>query len=479
MSKLAITGGTLVTPEGSFTGDVLVEGEHILALVAPGSWQELGFVATEVLDAAGKLVIPGGVDVHTHMEMPSAGGIFSSDSFASGSAAALWGGTTTIVDFATQTPGHSLEEALEEWESRAGGNCVVDYGFHMIVSDVNEASLSEIPKMIERGVTSFKLFMAYPGRLYSDDGAILRAMQAIAANGALAQVHAENGIAIDVLVAQAVARGEVDPWAHVATRPSILEGEATHRAIVLAQVAGAKLYIVHISALEALEEVTRARDEGLEVYGETCPQYLFLSEDLLGSDRVFTGSSVQQGANPFEGAKYVCSPPLRSKEHQERLWEGIRRGDLSTVATDHCPYCFAGAKELGRGDFRRIPNGLPGVENRMDLLYEGVARGRISLERWIEVGCTGPAKLFGLYPRKGTLAPGSDADIVIYDPHKRHVLGASSHHMAVDYSVYEGMEVTGAVDTVVARGEVVLANQQLIVKPGRGVYLPRVLPSAL
>jgi dihydropyrimidinase len=479
MSKLAITGGTLVTPEGSFAGDVLVEGEHILALVAPGSWQELGFVPTEVLDAAGKLVIPGGVDVHTHMEMPSAGGIFSSDSFETGSKAALWGGTTTIVDFATQTPGHSLKEALREWEGRACGNSVVDYGFHMIVSDVSDASLAEIPEMIERGVTSFKLFMAYPGRLYSDDGAILRAMQVIAANGALAQVHAENGIAIDVLVAQAVAKGEVDPWAHVATRPSILEGEATHRAIVLAQVAGAKVYIVHISALEALDEVTKARDEGLEVYGETCPQYLFLSEDALGWARASGAASSEGSTDPFEGAKYVCSPPLRSQEHQEKLWEGIRRGDLSTVATDHCPYCFKGAKELGRGDFRKIPNGLPGVENRMDLLHEGVVQKRISLERWVQVACTAPAKLFGLYPRKGTLAPGSDADIVIYDPEKRHVLSASSHHMAVDYSVYEGMEVTGEVDTVIARGEVVLRNQELVAKPGRGEYLPRLLPAPI
>ncbi|MHB1930701.1 MAG: dihydropyrimidinase [Acidimicrobiales bacterium] len=455
-SRILVEGGTVVTASGRLGADVLVEGEHVAALVAPGS---MASVEAERIDAAGKLVVPGGIDVHTHMEMPF-GGTYSSDTFETGTVAAAWGGTTTIVDFAIQPRGDSPRLGLETWLDRADGHCAVDYGFHLILSDVTDEALKEMDGLVGDGVTSFKLFMAYPGVLYSDDGRILRAMQAAADTGATIMMHAENGIAIDVLVAQALARGLGDPRMHGETRPSALEGEATHRAIVLAEVAGCPLYIVHLSAEEALAEVAAARDRGRPVFAETCPQYLFLDESLM--------------AEPgFEGAKYVCSPPIRARHHHEALWRGLGTDDLSVVATDHCPFCFEDQKELGRGDFSRIPNGLPGVEHRMDLVYEGVAGGRITLERWVELTSTAPARLFGLYPRKGSLLPGSDADIVVYDPGRSHVLGVAGHHMAVDYSVWEGRRVPGGVEVVLSRGEVVIRDGAFGGRPGHGRFVPR------
>jgi dihydropyrimidinase len=330
----------------------------------------------------------------------------------------------------------------------------------MIVSDVNEDTLKEMDLLVEEGVTSFKQFMAYPGVFYSDDGQILRAMQRAADNGGLIMMHAENGIAIDVLVEQALARGERDPRYHGEVRKALLEAEATHRAIKLAQVAGAPLYVVHVSAMEAVAELAKARDEGLPVFGETCPQYLFLSTDNL--------------AEPdFEGAKYVCSTPLRPKEHQAKLWQGLRTNDLQVVSTDHCPFCFVGQKELGRGDFSKIPNGMPGVENRMDLLHQGVVDGHISRRRWIEIACASPARMFGLYPKKGTIAPGADADVVIYDPHAEQTVSAETHHMNVDYSAYEGKRLTGRVETVLSRGELVITEREYTGHAGHGVYTPR------
>jgi len=463
---LLIEHGTVVTASGSLAADVLVRGETIAALLAPGAGA--GFLAgsggsastgVERIDATGKLVVPGGVDVHTHMEMPS-GVTSSSDTFATGTEAAVWGGTTTIVDFAIQPRGGSPRQGLETSMSRAEGNCAIDFGFHMILSDVTEKALGELDGLVGEGVTSFKLFMAYPGVLYSDDGQILRAMQVAAGNGATVMMHAENGIAIDVLVGQALAAGQVDPRLHGATRPSVLEAEATHRAIVLAGVARCPLYIVHLSAAEALAEVTAARDRGQLVFAETCPQYLFLDDELMA-------------APGFEGAKYVCSPPLRASHHHEALWQGLGRDDLSVVATDHCPFCFNDQKTLGKGDFSKIPNGLPGVEHRMDLVYQGVVAGRITPERWVALTATTPARLFGLYPRKGSLLPGADADIVVYDPNRNHVLGVGSHHMAVDYSVYEQMGIIGAVDTVVSRGQVVLTGGTFRGRPGHGRYVAR------
>ncbi|MDT7564715.1 MAG: dihydropyrimidinase [Pseudonocardiales bacterium] len=457
MSTTLITGGLVISATDEITADVLVDGERVVALLAPGSG--LADSADRVIDATGKYVIPGGVDAHTHMEMPF-GGTYASDTFETGTAAAAWGGTTTIIDFAIQSVGKSLREGLDAWHAKAEGNCAIDYGFHMIISDVDEQSMKEMDVLVGEGVTSFKMFMAYPGVFYSDDGKILRAMQQGAANGALTMMHAENGIAIDLLVQQALARGQSDPRYHGDVRHALLEAEATHRAIQLAKVAGSPLYVVHVSAEEAVAEIAGARDAGFPVFAETCPQYLFLSTDDL--------------AKPdFEGAKYVCSTPLRPVENQAALWRGLRTDDLSVVSTDHCPFCFKGQKEMGRGDFSKIPNGMPGVENRVDLLHQAVVDGHISRRRWVDLTSTAPARMFGLHPRKGAIAPGSDADIVIYDPAAVLVLSAETHHMNVDYSAYEGKRITGKAQTVLSRGEVIVDGGEYFGRPGRGSYLTR------
>jgi dihydropyrimidinase len=425
--------------------------------VALGTGQ--GWSADTVIDATGKYVIPGGVDGHTHMEMPF-GGTVAADTFETGTRAAAWGGTTTIVDFAIQSMGATLREGLDAWHAKAEGNCAIDYGFHMIMADVNEGSLKEMEGLVGEGITSFKLFMAYPGVLYSDDGQVLRALQKGAETGGLILMHAENGIAIDVLIEQALARGQTDPRYHGIVRHELLEAEATHRAIKLAQVANAPVYIVHLSAEKALAEVTKARDEGYNAFAETCPQYLFLSMDDLG--------------NGFEGAKFVCSPPLRTADHQPELWTGLIKDDLQVVSTDHCPFDFHGQKDLGKGDFRKIPNGLPGVEDRIDLLHDGgVVGGRISRERWVEIIATAPARLFGMYPRKGTIAVGSDADIVVYDPERKRKISAKTHHMDVDYSCYEGREVQGASDVVLSRGSVIVRNGEFTGRKGHGQFVKR------
>mgnify|MGYP006170940547 CR=1 FL=1 len=458
-TRTLIRGGLVITAAEELHADVLIEDGRIAALAARGTRAAEAWSADRVIDASDKYVIPGGVDVHTHMELPF-GGTFASDSFETGTRAAAWGGTTTIVDFAVQTVGRSLREGLDAWYAKADGKCAVDYAFHMILSDVNERTLKEMDLLVEEGITSFKLFMAYPGVFYSDDGQILRAMQRSAENGGLIMMHAENGIAIDVLVEQALQRGETDPRYHGEVRKVLLEAEATHRAIQLARVAGAPLYVVHVSAEEAVAELAAARDKGLDVFGETCPQYLFLSTDNL--------------AEPdFEGAKYVCSTPLRPREHQAALWRGLRTNDLQVVSTDHCPFCFTGQKELGRGDFSKIPNGLPGVENRMDLLHQAVLDGHITRRRWIEIACATPARMFGLYPKKGTIAPGADADVVVYDPAATQVISAETHHMNVDYSAYEGKQVTGRVETVLSRGELVIDQREFTGRAGHGRYTPR------
>jgi dihydropyrimidinase len=461
MARTLIQGGTVVNADGPHQLDVLIEGIRIAGLAGhfsalSASWADIG---TRVIDASGCYVIPGGIDGHTHMQMPF-GGTQAVDTFATGTTAAAFGGTTTIVDFAIQSRGESLSAGLDAWHAKADGNCAIDYGFHMIISDVNDSSLAEMAGLVDAGVTSFKLFMAYPGVFYSDDGQILRAMQAAANTGATIMMHAENGIAIDVLVAQALARGETDPRYHGATRPAILEGEATHRAIALAQVAGSPLYIVHLTASQALAEVTTARDRGQNVFAETCPQYLFLSEDDMA-------------APGFEGAKYVCSPPLRPHHHSTDLWRGLRTDDLNLVATDHCPFCFKGQKELGLADFSKIPNGMPGVEHRVELMYQGVLAGHISLRRWVDLVSASPARMFGLYGQKGVIAPGADADIVLFDPSVSHTLSAATHHMNVDYSAYEGKEITGQVQTVLSRGQIIIADGAYTGTPGGGRYLTR------
>jgi dihydropyrimidinase len=455
--RTLITNGTIVTAEGSQAADVLVDGETIALIGAdlPGA----SVTADETIDAAGRYVIPGAIDVHTHLELPF-GGTFAQDTFETGTRAAAFGGTTTIVDFAVQSKGASLREGLDAWHAKAEGNACIDYGFHMIMSDVTDASLAEMDQLVAEGVPDFKLFTAYPGVFFSDDGAIFRAMQQTAKNGGLIMMHAENGLAIDVIAADTVAAGTTDPIGHGLARLPVLEGEATSRVIRLAQAASVPVYIVHLSAREALQAVTVARDEGLPAFAETCPQYLFLSLDDLG--------------NGFEGAKYVCSPPLRSADHQADLWRGLVKDDLQVVSTDHCPFDFEGQKELGRDDFRKIPNGLPGVEDRVDLLHDGgVVGGRISRERWVDVISTAPAKLFGMYPQKGAIAAGSDADLVIYDPNRRRTISAASHHMDVDYSCYEGREVQGGSDIVMSRGSVVVRDGAFTGKKGAGKFIKR------
>jgi dihydropyrimidinase len=460
--RTLLTGGTVVSATGVHEQDVLIDGERIVAVLERGT-QALGAItADEVVDATGRYLVPGGIDAHTHMELPF-GGTFASDTFETGTVAAAHGGTTTIIDFAVQTTGGNVRESLDAWHAKAEGNCAIDYGFHQILGGVDDAALKEMDLLVDEGVTSFKLFMAYPGIFYSDDGQILRAMQTAAGNGALITMHAENGIAIDVLAAQAAARGETAPINHGLTRPSALEGEATHRAIQLALVAGAPVYFVHLSASEALTAVTTARDAGRNVFAETCPQYLYLTlEEHLG-------------APGFEGAGYVCSPPLRTREasHQSDLWRGLRTNDLAMVATDHCPFCMKDQKELGLEDFRAIPNGIGGVEHRMDLIHQGVVNGELSLSRWVETCSTTPARMFGLYPRKGVIAAGSDADIVLYDPAKRHTLSVATHHMNMDYSAWEGWQMSGGVAAVWSRGRKIIDEGTYLGSKGHGRFLQR------
>jgi len=465
---LLIKGGSVVGPTGAYTGDVLVDGETIAAVYAPGRYQPAP--DDQIVDATGKYIIPGAIDAHTHMELPF-GGTFASDTFETGTRAAAFGGTTTIIDFAVQRTGEVVQDGLAAWHAKADGECYIDYAFHMILGGVDESALKAMDQLVgDEGITSFKLFMAYPGVFFSDDGQILQAMQRARENGAMIMMHAENGPAIDVLVRQALARGETDPIYHGLTRPPELEAEATSRAIWLAAVASdCPLYIVHLSASQALTAVAEARDRGRNVFAETCPQYLYLTlEDQLG-------------APGFEGAKWVCSTPLRSKNepHRRDLWQGLRTNDLAVVSTDHCPFCMKEQKELGLGDFSKIPNGIGGVEHRVDLLYQGVVDGKLSLERWVELIATTPARMFGLYPRKGVIAPGSDADIVVYDPNKRTHISVETHHMNMDHSAWEGYEIAGGVDTVISHGEVLVEGGALHGRKGRGRYLRRGLSQYL
>jgi dihydropyrimidinase len=455
--RTLITNGLIVTADGSQAADVLIDGETIAAIGT--DLAAAGMSADETIDAAGRWVIPGAIDVHTHMELPF-GGTFAKDTFETGTRAAAFGGTTSIVDFAVQSKGSSLRAGLDTWMAKAEGNAVTDYGFHMIMSDVNDDTLKEMDVLVDEGIPDFKLFTAYPGVFYSDDGAIFRAMQQTASNGGLIMMHAENGMAIDVVAAQTFDAGTTEPIGHGLARKAVFEGEATNRVIRLAEAAGVPVYIVHLSATDALQEVRAARDRGTKAFAETCPQYLFLSLDDLG--------------NGFEGAKFVCSPPLRPKDHWDELWNGLIKDDLQLVATDHCPFDFHGQKELGRGDFRKVPNGLPGVEDRVDLLHDGgVVGGRITKERWVEIISTAPAKVFGMYPRKGSISVGADADVVIYDPQRRRTISAATHHMDVDYSCYEGRVVQGASDIVLSRGSVIVRDGVFTGRKGHGRFVKR------
>jgi len=451
-----IRNATVVTATDTYAADIGIASEKISAIAAQLPADNAG----RVLDAANLLVFPGGIDVHTHMDMPF-GGTTSADDFQTGTTAAAFGGTTTLIDFAIQYKGQTLRHAFDTWMQKAQGKAATDYAFHCIITDLGAAQLDEMTQLIREGVTSFKLFMAYPGVFMLDDATIFRAMSHAANHAGFICMHAENGGAIDVIVQKALAEGKRAPKYHALTRPTTAEAEATSRAIALAEMAGSPVYIVHLSCNDALEKVREARDRGLPVFAETCPQYLYLSLENMD-------------APGFEGAKYVFTPPLREKWHQEKLWQGLTHDHLQVVSTDHCPFCFKEQKELGKDDFTKIPNGGPGVEHRLSLIYTGGVHGkRFSANRFVELVSTAPAKLFGLYPRKGTIAVGSDADLILFDPNAEHTISAKTHHMRVDYSMFEGIRVKGMPKTVLSRGHIIIDNNQFLGRPGAGQFLRR------
>lgn len=456
--KTLIKNGHVVTAADDYHADVLIDGETV-ALIGPNLQVE----ADKVIDAAGKLVIPGGIDPHTHMEL-AFGGTFSSDDFRTGTIAAAHGGTTSIVDFAVQARGQSLQEGLDTWHAKAQGKCAIDYGFHLICTQFEEGDAPQLHRIMEEeGVSSFKLFMAYPGVFLMDDATIYRVMKAAGPRGGLTMIHAENGVVINEIVRETLAAGNTAPKYHALSRPPEMEAEAVHRVAALAHQAGAPVYIVHVSCAESLEPIKIARDKGWPVYGETCTQYLFL--DVSCYD--------EPGFDGFAGAKYVMTPPIRSRSNHEPLWNGLKSGALELVSTDHCPFFLKGQKELGRGDFTKIPNGGPGVENRLALAYHGAMARGFSLNRWVEMTSTAAAKRFGMYPRKGTIAIGSDADIVVFDPQKSVTWGTAREHMNTDYSLFEGLQTQGDVETVLSRGKVLIEGGQYLGTPGEGQFLKR------
>jgi dihydropyrimidinase len=455
--SVLIKGGRIVTAADDYVADVFIEGERI-SLIG----ESLDVSADKTIDAAGKYVLPGAVDPHTHLEMPWRGET-TIDDFESGQTAAAFGGTTTHVDFCIQGKGQSFGEALEIWHGKRDGKAVIDNGFHIAVTDLREGgTLEELGRLPdEHGVTSYKLFMAYKDSLMVDDETLFKTMQVAAETGALVMVHAENGDAIEVLMAEAIAAGNTSPKYHALTRPPETEGEATNRAIQLSRVAGNALYVVHVSCAESVEPIAIAREKGWNIWGETCTQYFFIDDSYLD----------QPG---FEGAKYVYTPPPRAKANQEILWNAVRTNVLQAISTDHCAYLFEGQKDAGKDDFRQIPNGGPGLENRLQMIHHfGVREGRISLNRMVELLCTNPAKLFGLYPRKGTLAVGSDGDVVVFDPEKKVTISAQTHHSRSDYNLYEGTEVQGSPEVVLLRGNVIVEGDQLLAKPGSGQFIKR------
>jgi len=455
-----IQNGTVVTAETTTAADVLIE-DGIIKEVRPG----IPAADHTIIDATHMLVLPGGIDAHTHLDMPF-GDTTSADDFETGTRAAAIGGTTTIVDFAIQARGTKMRDALDTWWKKAEGKACIDYGLHMIVTDLGsdqgKAGLDDMDSMVREGVASFKLFMAYPNVLMADDATIFKALKQTATNGALICMHAENGSVIDVIVQQALAEGKTAPIYHALTRPTIAEAEAVQRAIAMAEIAGAPVYIVHLSSEDALNQVREARDRGVPAFAETCPQYLLLSlEDNMNH-------------NSFEDAKYVFTPPLREKKNQAKLWDGLKSDNLQVVSTDHCPFCFADQKSLGINDFTKIPNGGPGIENRLQLIHHhGVNSGKLTLNRFVEITSTAPARIFGMYPRKGTITPGSDADIVIWNPNADYTISAATHNMRVDYSMFEGYKVKGNARQVFSSGELIVEHGKFIGKAGRGNYLKR------
>ena len=464
MSSVLIKNGTVVTASETFVADVLVENgliKWVGTLPTDFLENERPIETETIIDASGKYVLPGGIDVHTHLDMPLRGDISSVDDFETGTIAAACGGTTTIIDYAAHSHGETAEQGLETWFKKAEGKAVIDYGFHMTLSEFTGRTLQDMERMIESGVSSFKVFTAYPGRMMIDDAAIFRVLKKAKELGALVCTHAENGHVIDVLIEEALAAGHTAPKYHALTRPSAGEGEAVNRVITLAELADAPLYIVHVSCNEAVQQILRARNRGLPIYAETCPQYLFLSYD-------------QYLLPEFEGAKYVMSPPLRERHHQKSLWQAIKGRTIRTIGTDHCPFHFHGQKDLGTHNFTKIPNGAPGIETRMSLLYTGgVGSEEISLNHFVDLVSTAPAKLFGLYPQKGTIAPGSDADLIIIDPNVETLISAMTHHSNVDYSLYEGMRVKGLPEIIMSHGKIIVQHGNFIGTPGAGRFLKR------
>ncbi len=456
MSTL-ITNGHIVTASDDFIGHILIDGEKIAAVGTPQVFRDVQ--ADTVIDAQGKYIFPGAIDVHTHLELPLPTTV-SCDDFASGTLAAACGGTTTIIDFANQQRGHSLAEALDAWRRKAEGKAVVDYGFHITITDLNAAPEEALGEMVASGLTSFKLLMAYPSTFMVDDETMYRVMRHAGELGALVMVHAENGIVIDHLIREAIAAGHTGPLFHALTRPAILEAEATQRAIVLATLAEAPLYVVHVSCAASLQAIVAARAKGLAVWGETCPQYLYLNDSCYA----------QPG---FESARFVCTPPMRTLADNEALWAGLQRRELQVVSTDHAAFNFKGQKELGRDDFRLIPNGLPGIEHRVVLLYDAVRSGKLDLHHFVDLVATAPAKLFGLFPRKGTIAPESDADLLIFDPERPLTISAATQHQRVDYTPYEGRQLRGAPDTVLLRGRVIVQDGNYVGGAGGGQFMRR------
>ncbi|HEY9624684.1 MAG TPA: dihydropyrimidinase [Crinalium sp.] len=463
MPEVLIKGGRIVTAVDDYVADILIRDERIEAIA-----RDIPAESIETHDASGLIVIPGGVDVHTHMEF-DLGNAQTCDTYETGTRSAAFGGTTTIIDFALQRKGETPKKALDQRLALAEPQACVDFGFHVILTDITPETLTELPDLINRdGVSSFKMFMAYPGVLMVDDAGIFRSMRTVGAHGGMINLHAENGGVIEVLIEEALAQGNTSPKYHALTRPQIMEAEASHRAIRLAELAEIPVYLVHLSAEEALDAVVEARDRGIPAFAETCPHYLFLT--------------IEEYDRPeFEAAKYVMTPPLRTHKCQHALWRGLRFDDLQIVSTDHCPFCFneqpygiQRSKQLGRDNFAQIPNGAPGVELRIPLLFDGgVSAGRITLNRFVQLTSTAPAKMFGLFPQKGTIAVGSDADLVLFNPNKPHILSASTHHSNVDYSLYEGRQVTGKVEKVFLRGNLIVDGDRWLGETGSGRYLKR------